>query len=121
VSPGMIATGIHAAAGTPDRLKGLGPILPMGRAGRPREGAQAILFLLSAGASDFDGGGLRGAGGGELVCGGPGRLSSRGGWGAMPRDSAARRRLRGVCKVQVKGSEPWSQRCESTRPAVRRF
>jgi len=63
VSPGMIATGIHAAAGTPDRLERLAPMVPMGRPGEPDEVAQAILFLLSDAASYIDGAVLRVSGG----------------------------------------------------------
>jgi NAD(P)-dependent dehydrogenase (short-subunit alcohol dehydrogenase family) len=59
VSPGMIATGIHAAGGMPDRLERLGPTTPMGRPGQPEEVAQAILFLLSDAASYINGTVLR--------------------------------------------------------------
>jgi NAD(P)-dependent dehydrogenase (short-subunit alcohol dehydrogenase family) len=51
VAPGMIETGLHAAAGLPDRLDRLAPQIPMGRAGRPEEIAEAVLFLLSPAAS----------------------------------------------------------------------
>jgi NAD(P)-dependent dehydrogenase (short-subunit alcohol dehydrogenase family) len=51
VAPGMIETGLHAAAGLPDRLARLAPRIPMGRAGRPEEIAEAVLFLLSPAAS----------------------------------------------------------------------
>ncbi len=63
VSPGMIATDIHAAGGMPDRLERLGPTLPMGRPGRPEEVAEAILFLLSDAASYINGTVLRVSGG----------------------------------------------------------
>lgn len=63
VSPGMIATDIHAAGGMPDRLERLGPALPMGRPGRPEEVAEAILFLLSDAASYINGTVLRVSGG----------------------------------------------------------
>src|SRR5712691_5227164 len=59
VSPGMIATDIHAAGGMPDRLERLGPTLPMGRPGKPEEVAEAILFLLSDAASYINGTVLR--------------------------------------------------------------
>ena len=63
VSPGMIATEIHASGGMPDRLARLGPTLPMGRPGRPAEVAEAILFLLSDAASYITGTVLRVSGG----------------------------------------------------------
>ena len=63
VSPGMIATDIHAAGGMPDRLERLGPALPMARPGRPEEVAEAILFLLSDAASYITGTVLRVSGG----------------------------------------------------------
>jgi NAD(P)-dependent dehydrogenase (short-subunit alcohol dehydrogenase family) len=63
VSPGMIATDIHAAGGMPDRLARLGPTLPMGRPGQPEEVAEAILFLLSDAASYITGTVLRVTGG----------------------------------------------------------
>jgi NAD(P)-dependent dehydrogenase (short-subunit alcohol dehydrogenase family) len=43
VSPGAIDTGIHA----PGRLERVVPNIPMGRAGKADEIAEAILFLLS--------------------------------------------------------------------------
>lgn len=63
VSPGMIATGIHAAGGMPDRLERLGPTLPMARPGQPEEVAEAIVFLLSGAASYITGTVLRVSGG----------------------------------------------------------
>ena len=46
VRPGIIDTDIHASGGQPDRVARVGPTLPMGRAGRAEEVAQAIVWLL---------------------------------------------------------------------------
>jgi NAD(P)-dependent dehydrogenase (short-subunit alcohol dehydrogenase family) len=51
VAPGMVETGLHAAAGMPDRIGRITPQIPMGRAGQPGEIAEAVLFLLSPAAS----------------------------------------------------------------------
>jgi NAD(P)-dependent dehydrogenase (short-subunit alcohol dehydrogenase family) len=51
VAPGLIATGLHAAAGMPDRVERLAPSVPMQRAGSPEEVAEAVLWLLSPQAS----------------------------------------------------------------------
>jgi NAD(P)-dependent dehydrogenase (short-subunit alcohol dehydrogenase family) len=51
VAPGLIATGLHAAAGAPDRVERLAPGVPMQRAGSPEEVAEAVLWLLSPQAS----------------------------------------------------------------------
>ncbi len=51
VAPGMIRTGLHAAAGMPDRMDRLAPTIPMGRPGEPGEVAEAVLWLLSPAAS----------------------------------------------------------------------
>lgn len=51
VRPGITDTGIHAKGGEPDRAAQLGPSLPMGRAARADEVAQAIVWLLSDAAS----------------------------------------------------------------------
>ena len=48
VAPGLIATGLHAAAGAPDRLGRLAPGVPLQRAGTAEEVAQAVRWLLSA-------------------------------------------------------------------------
>ena len=63
VSPGMIATTIHANAGQPDRLERLAPMIPMGRLGQPEEVAEAVMFLLSDAASYITGTVLRVSGG----------------------------------------------------------
>jgi NAD(P)-dependent dehydrogenase (short-subunit alcohol dehydrogenase family) len=51
VSPGLIATELHAANGAPDRLERLGPSVPMHRAGTANEVAEGVLWLLSPAAS----------------------------------------------------------------------
>lgn len=51
VRPGLIETEIHASGGQPDRAQRLGAATPMGRAGRPEEIAEAIVWLLSDAAS----------------------------------------------------------------------
>jgi NAD(P)-dependent dehydrogenase (short-subunit alcohol dehydrogenase family) len=51
VAPGRVETGLHAAAGLPDRIGHFAPQIPMRRAGLPREIAEAVLFLLSPSAS----------------------------------------------------------------------
>lgn len=51
VAPGLIDTGLHAAAGRPDRLAAMAPSVPMGRAGTAEEVADAVMWLLSDQAS----------------------------------------------------------------------
>jgi NAD(P)-dependent dehydrogenase (short-subunit alcohol dehydrogenase family) len=51
VSPGLIDTDIHSAAGDPDRLQRLSPAIPMNRAGTPEEVAAGVIWLLSPAAS----------------------------------------------------------------------
>jgi NAD(P)-dependent dehydrogenase (short-subunit alcohol dehydrogenase family) len=51
VRPGLTETDIHASGGQPDRAARLGATTPLGRAGRPEEIAEAILWLLSDAAS----------------------------------------------------------------------
>src|SRR5271155_4842727 len=51
VRPGLIETDIHASGGQPDRAQRLGATTPMGRAGRPEEVAEAIVWLLGDAAS----------------------------------------------------------------------
>lgn len=51
IRPGMIDTPIHAKAGQADRVKEFAAKNPLGRAGRPEEVAEAIIWLLSDKAS----------------------------------------------------------------------
>ncbi len=51
VSPGLIATTLHADSGAPDRLERLAPGVPLKRAGTPDEVAAAVLWLLSGDSS----------------------------------------------------------------------
>jgi NAD(P)-dependent dehydrogenase (short-subunit alcohol dehydrogenase family) len=51
VSPGLIETDIHAAAGVPDRVQRMSPLIPMARAGTADEVAEAAAWLLSDKAS----------------------------------------------------------------------
>ena len=51
VAPGLIDTGLHAANGEPDRLNRLATTIPMQRPGTALEVAEAVLWLLSPGAS----------------------------------------------------------------------
>ena len=63
VSPGMVRTGIHAAAGDPDRIERVVPRIPMGRVGEPDDIAPAIAWLLGPEAAYVTGAVLRVAGG----------------------------------------------------------
>ena len=63
VAPGIVRTGIHAAAGDPDRADRAAARIPLGRAGEPAEIAPAIAWLLSAEAAYVTGAILRVAGG----------------------------------------------------------
>jgi glucose 1-dehydrogenase len=63
VSPGIILTGIHAAAGDPDRPARLAARIPAGRPGQPAEIAGAVSWLMSPDASYTSGAVLRVAGG----------------------------------------------------------
>jgi NAD(P)-dependent dehydrogenase (short-subunit alcohol dehydrogenase family) len=51
VNPGLIETELHAAAGLPDRVARLSAGVPMQRGGSAEEVAEAVLWLLSDGAS----------------------------------------------------------------------
>lgn len=51
IRPGMIDTPIHAKAGQADRVKEFAAKNPLGRAGKPEEVAEAIIWLLSDKAS----------------------------------------------------------------------
>ncbi|WP_027941450.1 SDR family oxidoreductase [Amycolatopsis taiwanensis] len=51
VSPGLVDSDFHATAGVPDRAQQLGPGVPLGRAGRPQEIAEAVVWMLSPAAS----------------------------------------------------------------------
>jgi NAD(P)-dependent dehydrogenase (short-subunit alcohol dehydrogenase family) len=63
VRPGLIETDIHASGGQPDRARRIGATTPMGRAGRPEEVAEAVVWLLDDGASYTSGAILDVAGG----------------------------------------------------------
>lgn len=49
--PGLIDTDIQADTGVPERIQRFGPTVPLGRAGRPEEVAEAVVWLLSDKAS----------------------------------------------------------------------
>lgn len=51
VRPGIVDTEIHATGGQPDRIGRLKDTIPMGRAGRPQEIAEAVAWLCSDQAS----------------------------------------------------------------------
>ena len=51
IRPGLIDTPIHGKTGDADRVKEVGAKTPLGRAGRPEEVAEAIVWLLSDKAS----------------------------------------------------------------------
>lgn len=63
VACGLIETGIHAEAGDASRLQRYATRMPMQRAGRPEEVAEAIVWLLSDAASYVTGAVLPVAGG----------------------------------------------------------
>lgn len=45
--PGLIDTDMQADTGVPERIQRFGPTVPLGRAGRPEEVAEAVVWLLS--------------------------------------------------------------------------
>jgi len=51
IAAGLIETGMHAAAGAPDRVERMAPGIPMQRSASPDEVAEAILWLASPAAS----------------------------------------------------------------------
>jgi NAD(P)-dependent dehydrogenase (short-subunit alcohol dehydrogenase family) len=55
VAPGLIETDIHAAAGEPGRPQRMAAGIPLGRAGKPEEVAEAIVWLLSPAAAYITG------------------------------------------------------------------
>lgn len=55
IRPGVIETEIHGANGEPGRAVRVGKLVPMGRAGRAEEVADAVMFLLSDAASYITG------------------------------------------------------------------
>jgi NAD(P)-dependent dehydrogenase (short-subunit alcohol dehydrogenase family) len=63
VAPGSTNTGLHAAAGMPDRVARLNPTIPMGRGAEPDEVAAAVMWLLSGEAGYITGAVLPVAGG----------------------------------------------------------
>ncbi|MGH8853582.1 MAG: SDR family oxidoreductase [Telluria sp.] len=63
VAPGSTLTGIHAAAGEPDRPERVARSIPMGRLATPDEIAEPVLWMLSPAASYVTGATLRCAGG----------------------------------------------------------
>lgn len=63
VSPGTSLTEIHAAAGDADRPAKVAAKIPMGRAGEPKEIAEAIAWLMSSKSSYITGTVLRVSGG----------------------------------------------------------
>ncbi|MEX0427849.1 SDR family NAD(P)-dependent oxidoreductase [Nocardioides sp. DS6] len=63
VAPGLTETDLHATTGDPGRIERMAPGVPLGRAGTPREVAEAVAWLMSPAASYITGTTLRVAGG----------------------------------------------------------
>ena len=55
VAPGLVETGIHADAGDPQRPQRLAPGIPLGRAAKAEEVADAVVWLLSPAAAYITG------------------------------------------------------------------
>ncbi|ONI72939.1 oxidoreductase [Actinosynnema sp. ALI-1.44] len=51
VAPGTVETELHEAAGAPDRVARIAPLIPMRRGGQPEEIADGVMWLLSDSAS----------------------------------------------------------------------
>lgn len=51
IRPGLIDTDMQVDTGVPERVQRFGPTVPLGRAGRPEEVAEAVVWLLSDKAS----------------------------------------------------------------------
>ena len=64
VSPGMVQTELHdRSTGDPGRVERIRPMIPMQRIGGPGEIAEAVLFLMSEGASYCTGANIKVSGG----------------------------------------------------------
>ncbi len=63
VRPGIIDTDIHASGGNPSRAVDLAHTVPMGRAGKPEEIAEAVIWLASKKASYVTGSTINVSGG----------------------------------------------------------
>jgi NAD(P)-dependent dehydrogenase (short-subunit alcohol dehydrogenase family) len=55
VAPGLVETDIHRTAGDPERPERMAPGIPLGRAGKPEEIAEAVLWLMSPAAAYITG------------------------------------------------------------------
>lgn len=63
IRPGIIETDIHASGGNPTRASDLADTVPMGRPGKPREVAEAVVWLASDNASYITGSTINVSGG----------------------------------------------------------